>query len=111
MARLVEFMLNGTASTAGRDREQGRAPSAVLAPESIARVTGVGEFDLAGLGLQVHVRQTDDGMCVQVADVTGGCGCLMRWYPEHGNGVVILFNSETGPEAALRIAQLALGGR
>lgn len=52
---------------------------------------------------------TARGDRLQVADVAGGVGCLMRWYPEEGSGVVIVFNSVTGSDAALRIARLALG--
>ena len=40
-----------------------------------------------------------------------GVGVLMRWYPQSQRGIVVLFNGESGPEAALRIAHLALGGR
>jgi len=64
-----------------------------------------------GLGLGVDVRRTADGLRVQLAERSGGVGCLLRWYPDAGRGVVIMFNSESGPAAAERIAQRAIGGR
>lgn len=63
-----------------------------------------------GLGLHVDSAETREGLRLQVADVTGGCGCLMRWYPTRGDGVVVVFNASPGTEAALRLAQQALGG-
>ena len=63
-----------------------------------------------GLGLGVQIKSTPAGPCVQLADNIGGMGMLMRWYPKAKSGVVVMFNSETGPEAALHIANLALGG-
>ena len=48
---------------------------------------------------------------MELTDVVDGVGVLMRWYPQSRRGVVILFNGEMGPEAALRIAHVALGGR
>jgi len=62
------------------------------------------------LGLSIDVRDTPCGIRVQVADVSMGSGCLMRWYPQTRNGIVVLFNSATGLEAAERLAHLALGG-
>jgi CubicO group peptidase (beta-lactamase class C family) len=62
------------------------------------------------LGLAVAVRRTDAGDRVEVWDSGAGQGCLMRWYPGSRDGVVVLYNSATGSEAAQRIAQLALGG-
>ena len=64
-----------------------------------------------GLGLGVQIQSTQDGLCMQLADNIGGMGVLMRWYPRARSGVVVMFNSETGPEAALHIAHLALGGQ
>jgi CubicO group peptidase (beta-lactamase class C family) len=63
-----------------------------------------------GFGLGTTVYDTPVGRCVEIADVEFGCGALLRWYPESQCGVVILFNSDTGYEAARRIAHLALGG-
>lgn len=63
-----------------------------------------------GLGLGVQIQSTPAGRCVQLADNIGGMGLLMRWYPKAQSGVVVMFNSETGPEAALHIANIALGG-
>ncbi len=63
-----------------------------------------------GLGLEVHLDQTVAGPRMQVIENNDGIGMLMRWYPESGNGIVVLFNSENGPEAAIRIAHEALGG-
>lgn len=64
-----------------------------------------------GLGLSVHFETTAAGPRLQMAENRNGIGCLIRGYEDTGNGVVILFNAETGTEAALRIAQLALGGQ
>jgi CubicO group peptidase (beta-lactamase class C family) len=63
-----------------------------------------------GLGLRVRAWQAPEGLRVQLTDEAYGLGCLLRWYPEHRDGVVILYNCEGGQEAARRIAHLALGG-
>jgi len=63
-----------------------------------------------GLGLALDVRKTEHGTRLQVADVVSGTGCLMRWYPENKSGIVVLYNSETGRQAAECIALIALGG-
>jgi hypothetical protein len=62
------------------------------------------------LGLALDVRHTPFGTRVEVADVSMGSGCLMRWYPQTRSGIVVLFNSATGMQAAQRLAHLALGG-
>lgn len=46
----------------------------------------------------------------QLAQSFGGSGALFRWYPQLGRGVVVLYNGETGHDAAVRLAHLALGG-
>jgi len=62
------------------------------------------------LGLSVHVSQTSYGMRVQMADEAGGMGSLVRWHPNTGRGIVVLYNATHGREAALRVAHLVLGG-
>jgi CubicO group peptidase (beta-lactamase class C family) len=64
----------------------------------------------SGLGLALEVRNTPSGSLAQVDDVASGTGCLLRWYPAMRCGVVVLYNSATGQEAAQRIAHVALGG-
>ena len=64
----------------------------------------------AGLGLNLRVDACPDGAFVTVTGNANGQGCLMRFRPASGTGVVVLFNSESGDEAARRIAHLALGG-
>ncbi len=62
-------------------------------------------------GLRSSFDETAGAVRMELIDVVDGVGVLMRWYPQSQRGVVILFNGETGVEAALRIAHLALGGR
>ncbi|HRP62622.1 MAG TPA: serine hydrolase [Phycisphaerales bacterium] len=61
-------------------------------------------------GFALSASSGPAGLRLEVAEQSGGTGCLMRWYPETGDGIVILYNGETGEEAAARIAHLALGG-
>jgi hypothetical protein len=56
------------------------------------------------------LSKTTVGTRAQVDDMTSGTGCLLRWYPASRCGVVVLYNSATGGEAAERIAHIALGG-
>ncbi|MHC5114107.1 MAG: serine hydrolase domain-containing protein [Planctomycetota bacterium] len=100
LARLLAAMI---------EAEAGRAPD-VLPGDTANRIIGVAEMELARLGLGVRSTTTSFGPRVDVADVTDGAGCLMRWYPTERCGVVVLFNAEAGTDAALRIAAMALGG-
>ncbi|MCH8164779.1 MAG: hypothetical protein IH889_04150, partial [Planctomycetes bacterium] len=61
-------------------------------------------------GLRSTFDKAAGAVRLELTDVVDGTGVLMRWYPQSGRGVVVLFNSETGPDAALRIAHTALGG-
>ncbi len=61
-------------------------------------------------GLRSTFDQAAGAVRLELTDVVDGMGVLMRWYPQQRRGVVVLFNSETGPDAALRIAHTALGG-
>ena len=61
-------------------------------------------------GLRSTFDQAAGAVRLELTDVVDGMGVLMRWYPQHRRGVVVLFNSETGLDAALRIAHTALGG-
>lgn len=61
-------------------------------------------------GFALSATSGSTGLRLEVAEQSGGTGCLMRWYPETGDGIVILYNGETGEEAAARLAHLALGG-
>jgi CubicO group peptidase (beta-lactamase class C family) len=83
----------------------GDRPLASLADE-LTKVGALGDR----LGLRLLTLDTRDGVRMEIAGSHAGQGCLVRWYPEHGSGVVILFNAEDGGEAAERIAHLALGG-
>lgn len=71
-------------------------------------------MNLARFGNELGLRSTFDeapgAVRLELTDVVDGVGVLMRWYPQLGRGIVVLFNGETGPDAALRIAHLALGG-
>ena len=62
-------------------------------------------------GLDASVDHSADALRMQLHKVSNGVGVLMRWYPSQRCGIVILYNSETGNEAAIRIAQKALGGK
>ena len=71
-------------------------------------------MQLARFGNDFGLRSTFDkaagAVRLELTDVVDGTGVLMRWYPQQLRGVVVLFNGETGPDAALRIAHTALGG-
>lgn len=101
MGRLIEALLN---------REQMSEQAAVPA-ESLDRALGSTAYQLIQHGIGVHISRMKQGPCVQLADNIGGTGCLIRWYSDAGKGIVVMFNSETGPEAAMHIAHLALGGQ
>jgi hypothetical protein len=71
------------------------------------------------LGSGMTIRRTQYGLRTDLVSVGGGMGAAMRWYPQHGSGIVILFESDDetagdqrddGRRAALRIAHHALGG-
>jgi len=100
LARLLEVMVPRTTPPV----------ASVLPRHGAARIADAGGLDLGRLGLALRSDETASGLRVQAADVTGDAGCLMRWYPDSRVGIVVLFNSSTGRPAALRIAQLALGG-
>ncbi len=63
-----------------------------------------------GLRLAIDFKRVEGETRVQVSDTSAGMGCLMRWYPASRDGIVILYNSATGADAADRIAHIALGG-
>ena len=99
VGRLIGGLMTDTAPQVPRlDREQ------------IVRVGSLQEALPGGLGLKFWIRQTSFGSCVEMTGNANGVGCLVRFYPQRGMGAVVLFNSETGLEAARRIAHLALGG-
>lgn len=77
---------------------------------SIERMSASAKLTPGGLGLGIDIKRNADGVQMQLAEVSDGVGVLARWYPRTGQGVVIFFNSENGPDAALRIAHIALGG-
>ena len=83
-------------------------------PQSARLLNNSAVMTLARFGNEFGLRSSFDeaagGVRMELIDVVDGVGVLMRWYPLSHRGVVILFNGETGPEAALRIAHLALGG-
>ena len=87
-----------------------RSMGTVCSPAVFSLVSKVNDEVPRGLGLALDVRKTEHGTRVQVADLVSGIGCLMRWYPENKSGIVVLYNSETGRQAAECIAQIALGG-
>lgn len=61
-------------------------------------------------GFDASVDHAANALRMQLHRVSNGTGVLMRWYPSQRSGIVILYNSETGSEAAIRIAHQALGG-
>ena len=61
-------------------------------------------------GFDASVDHAADALRMQLHKVSNGVGMLMRWYPSQRCGIVILYNSETGHDAAIRIAHQALGG-
>ncbi len=83
--------------------------------QSATLLNNAAVMTLARFGNEFGLRSSFDepagAVRMELTDVVDGVGVLMRWYPQSQRGVVILFNGETGPEAALRIAHLALGGR
>jgi len=107
MGRLIEALTSGAAMDESPDRAAGGPASFASVDESLRSMASV----LERLGYGVQVSQSKAGPCIDVADCRGGMGCLVRWYPKSGRGVAIMFNAETGPDAALRIAHLALGGK
>jgi hypothetical protein len=65
------------------------------------------------IGSGIIICRTPFGLRTDIVSTGGGSGCLMRWYPASGNGVVVLFDDEgrgTGRRAAERLVHLALGG-
>lgn len=62
------------------------------------------------LGLGIGIEPTAYGTRVTIGDTDKGVGCLIRWYPDAGTGVAILYNAESGRPAAEHLAQIALGG-
>jgi CubicO group peptidase (beta-lactamase class C family) len=106
MGRLIEAFSGGAATDESPERGGGPSPFTSI-DESLRSMAST----LDRLGYGVQVTRTMAGPCIDVADCRGGMGCLVRWYPQAGRGVAIMFNAETGPDAALRIAHLALGGR
>lgn len=66
-----------------------------------------------GLGLSIDQLSTGNAhgqLVYQFAELDRGVGVLARWLPAAGRGIVVVFNSENGPEVATRIAQQMLGG-
>lgn len=61
-------------------------------------------------GFDASVDHAADALRMQLHKVSHGVGVLMRWYPSQRSGIVVLYNSETGHNAAIRIAHQALGG-
>lgn len=78
--------------------------------DQLKRVGAMQDALPGGLGLAIYVRSTPSGLCAEVTGNSNGVGCLARFYPEKNVGVAIMFNSETGLDAARRLAHLALGG-
>ncbi|UCD75000.1 MAG: serine hydrolase [Phycisphaerales bacterium] len=99
LGQLVASLMSGPSS-----------PIPVLDQDELERVGSLQEALPGGLGLAFRIRQTPYGRCVDMTGNANGVGCLVRFYPRRGVGTVVLFNSETGLEAARRIAHLALGG-
>ena len=66
--------------------------------------------DLALQGLGLTIVESIDGAVVQGVSMHDGIGCVMRFWPDRRDGVVIVFNSATGTDAALQLADLAVGG-
>lgn len=81
-----------------------------LGSSSLERIAASAKLSPGGLGLAIDINRTADGVRMQMAETVNGMGMLARWYPQTGRGVVIVFNSENGPDAAVRLAQIALGG-
>jgi CubicO group peptidase (beta-lactamase class C family) len=77
----------------------------------LAELARVDERAGGALDVPLRLGEDVDGPCFELAEERGGTGCLARWYPDERCGVVVLYNAETGAEAARRIAQLVLGGR
>jgi hypothetical protein len=103
LAKIIMLMISA-------DSSRGDVTQKGLNPDPIAILARVNSMAPGGAGLGVQVRQTEFGRRVQILEIGEGVGCLMRWYPRHGSGVVILFNAECGGNAALRLAHIALGG-
>jgi CubicO group peptidase (beta-lactamase class C family) len=107
LGRLLEYLLG--APVPGIDQRARISDSSLDAMYT----TGLAEHPMGfgfGYGLGVKVIASEFGRAAEVSSVDRGLGALMRWYPDHGCGVVVLFNSDTGLDAARRIAHEALGG-
>jgi len=104
LAKVIAFVLG---SRVGVD------PEVALEPESIRALYERGIDDSTiqhHYGLGVRVIDTPGGLCAEAASIERGVGALLRWYPDAKRGIVVLFNSDTGLDAARRLAHLALGG-
>lgn len=106
LARVIELMMTGESAAENSAMDAGLKPDPI---SILARVNAMAP-GAGGVGLGVQVRQFESGRRVQVFEVGEGVGCLMRWHPRQRSGVVILFNSESGGDAAQRLAHIALGG-
>lgn len=106
LGRLIQGLMiksDGSAASANSISPANISQSAATALETTAQLAG-------GFGLALDVKHTNAGPRMQVQETTSGTGCLMRWYPSNRTGIVVLYNSATGRDAAQRIAHLALGG-
>jgi CubicO group peptidase (beta-lactamase class C family) len=85
-----------------------------VTPDAVVRLArGAGGWNDAGWSgagaASIEVVETMRGVRVEVADTAGASGALLRWYPERGDGVVVLYNAASGRQAARRLAATALG--
>ena len=109
LGKLLAFLMSDVAHEANAI-STGRQP---LSTDGIAVLTEPGLTDAdtkRGFGLGMQVIETAFGKLCKVVDTDRGSGTLLQWYPETGNGIVVLYNSATGTDAAARLAHLALGG-
>ncbi|MGI9013643.1 MAG: serine hydrolase [Phycisphaerales bacterium] len=88
------------------------SPGGIIAIETPADAEGSSSrsFGLGVMVLQPTAGFEANGPCIELGNVERGCGSLLRWYPESGDGIVILYNSATGEPLARQLAHLALGG-
>ena len=115
LAQLIE-QLTLSSDRPRRSRRSDPAPAEAHPPQLLNRAS-VTELLHLGLfsnwhprDLGVRARSTELGPMFEIAEHRAGAGCLARWYPRHGNGIVVIYNGQDGALLADHLARSALGG-
>ncbi len=129
LARLIEQLTltsdrtrrsrrNDPASRVRPEGDGGGLPPEAAHPPQLLNRASVTELLRLGLfsdwhprDLGVRARATDNGPMFEIAEHRAGAGCLARWYPRRGDGIVVIYNGQDGALLADHLARSALGGR